>query len=277
MVNTSCVSFQCERSFTDPVWDPWHHPGNGDLSSVSTAPANCWDRETDQRTVAAYRHTDPHGQQAWRRDHHLHHLQLRDPDVLIQDWMESQVWMQLLWGSDFVLRVHSWLSKIWRHKSCLFVVVVFFPHVRAISAANLHLRTNHIYVSSDDIKETGYTYILPKNVLKKFICISDLRAQVCIHHITHHFINWAHCNNMLRYKCWPYYFVPDCRLPVWHQPTWQPPGEGDPLYCHGAPVGDSPDCPPAQPAAWSWIPESKFRFILSNWYMIALLAALFQL
>lgn len=50
---------------------------------------------------------------------------------------------------------------------------------RAISAANLHLRTNHIYVSSDDIKETGYTYILPKNVLKKFICISDLRAQVC--------------------------------------------------------------------------------------------------
>lgn len=52
--------------------------------------------------------------------------------------------------------------------------------VRAISAANLHLRTNHIYVSSDDIKETGYTYILPKNVLKKFICISDLRAQVFI-------------------------------------------------------------------------------------------------
>ena len=50
--------------------------------------------------------------------------------------------------------------------------------VRAISATNLHLRTNHIYVSSDDIKETGYTYILPKNVLKKFIVISDLRAQV---------------------------------------------------------------------------------------------------
>ena len=50
--------------------------------------------------------------------------------------------------------------------------------VRAISATNLHLRTNHIYVSSDDIKETGYTYILPKNILKKFITISDLRAQV---------------------------------------------------------------------------------------------------
>lgn len=34
-------------------------------------------------------------------------------------------------------------------------------------------------MSSDDIRETGFTYILPKNVLKKFICISDLRAQVC--------------------------------------------------------------------------------------------------
>ena len=50
--------------------------------------------------------------------------------------------------------------------------------VRAISATNLHLRTNHIYVSSDDIKETGFTYILPKNILKKFIVISDLRTQV---------------------------------------------------------------------------------------------------
>lgn len=50
--------------------------------------------------------------------------------------------------------------------------------VRAISATNLHLRTNHIYVNSDDLKETGYTYIMPKNVLKKFITIADLRTQV---------------------------------------------------------------------------------------------------
>jgi len=50
--------------------------------------------------------------------------------------------------------------------------------VRAISATNLHLRTNHIYVSSDDIKEAGYTYILPKNILKKFVMISDLRTQI---------------------------------------------------------------------------------------------------
>ena len=50
--------------------------------------------------------------------------------------------------------------------------------VRAISATNLHLRVSHIYVNSDDIRETGYTYIMPKNVLKKFITIADLRTQI---------------------------------------------------------------------------------------------------
>lgn len=50
--------------------------------------------------------------------------------------------------------------------------------VRAIAATNLHLRTKNVYVSSDDIKEEGYTYIFPKNLLKKFVTISDLRTQI---------------------------------------------------------------------------------------------------
>lgn len=50
--------------------------------------------------------------------------------------------------------------------------------VRAISATNLHLRTDHLYVVSDDVDESGFTYVLPKNILKKFICIADLRTQV---------------------------------------------------------------------------------------------------
>ncbi|KAF8817981.1 pre-mRna processing splicing factor PRP8 [Cardiosporidium cionae] len=50
--------------------------------------------------------------------------------------------------------------------------------VRAISAASLTLRTHHIYVNSDDIKEMGFTYVLPKNLLKKMICIADLRTQI---------------------------------------------------------------------------------------------------
>lgn len=51
--------------------------------------------------------------------------------------------------------------------------------VRAISASNLHLRTQHIYVPSDGVVENGAdTCVLPKNILKKFITIADLRTQI---------------------------------------------------------------------------------------------------
>lgn len=51
--------------------------------------------------------------------------------------------------------------------------------VRAISSNNLHLRTKHIYVSTEDVQEAGITYVLPNNVLSRFITVSDLRTQVC--------------------------------------------------------------------------------------------------
>jgi len=50
--------------------------------------------------------------------------------------------------------------------------------VRAISATSLHLRTAHIYVNSEEIRESGFTYVLPKNILKHFICVADLRTQI---------------------------------------------------------------------------------------------------
>ena len=50
---------------------------------------------------------------------------------------------------------------------------------RAIATSNLRTRANNIYVSSDDIREDGhFTYIMPKNILKRFITIADLRVQV---------------------------------------------------------------------------------------------------
>lgn len=50
---------------------------------------------------------------------------------------------------------------------------------RAIATSNLRTRANNIYISSDDIREDGhYTYIMPKNILKRFITIADLRVQV---------------------------------------------------------------------------------------------------
>jgi len=50
--------------------------------------------------------------------------------------------------------------------------------MRAVSASSLHLRTKQIYVNSEDVTESGLTYVIPKNLLKKFICIGDLRLQV---------------------------------------------------------------------------------------------------
>ncbi len=52
--------------------------------------------------------------------------------------------------------------------------------VRAITSANLHLRTNQLYVSSDEVAEGmgSFVYVLPKNILKKLVVISDLRTQV---------------------------------------------------------------------------------------------------
>ena len=100
--------------------------------------------------------------------------------------------------------------------------------IHAVSATNLHLRTNHImhvHVSSDDIKETGFMHILPKNILKKIIIPCGLRTQVNIVTIV---VMVMMCNTL------------DCWLSVWSESTWQSTSEGDTLYCHGTTVGYPP-------------------------------------
>ena len=37
---------------------------------------------------------------------------------------------------------------------------------------------NQIYVNSDDLTEEGYTYVLPKNILARFIRISDTASEL---------------------------------------------------------------------------------------------------
>ncbi|KAL9533175.1 Pre-mRNA-processing-splicing factor [Sphaerulina musiva] len=51
---------------------------------------------------------------------------------------------------------------------------------RAIATSNLRTRANNIYISSEDIRddEHHFTYVMPKNILKRFIAIADLRVQV---------------------------------------------------------------------------------------------------
>ena len=38
--------------------------------------------------------------------------------------------------------------------------------------------SHHFVSNAEDISEAGYTYVMPKNLLKKFVCIADLRTQV---------------------------------------------------------------------------------------------------
>lgn len=49
----------------------------------------------------------------------------------------------------------------------------------AISAASLSLRAKNIYLSgSDDFSEDNYTYVIPQNLLKKFVEIADMRIEI---------------------------------------------------------------------------------------------------
>lgn len=49
---------------------------------------------------------------------------------------------------------------------------------RAIAAGNLYMRSKQIFVNSEDIRSDALTYIMPKNLLKHFIRIGDLRTQI---------------------------------------------------------------------------------------------------
>ena len=50
--------------------------------------------------------------------------------------------------------------------------------IRAISATNIPLRLQHVYVTNDDVKEDLPTFVLAKNIMKAFVCAADLRAPV---------------------------------------------------------------------------------------------------
>jgi pre-mRNA-processing factor 8 len=49
---------------------------------------------------------------------------------------------------------------------------------RAIATSNLRTRANNIYVSNDDTTLDDLTYVMPNNILKRFIMIADLRVQI---------------------------------------------------------------------------------------------------
>lgn len=49
---------------------------------------------------------------------------------------------------------------------------------RALLAGSLHQRTRNVYVTGADLEDEGTTYVLPNNILRKFVAASDLRTQI---------------------------------------------------------------------------------------------------
>lgn len=50
---------------------------------------------------------------------------------------------------------------------------------RAIQATGLHLRTTRFRVPAENINDKGLTYVIPSNILRKFVEISDPHIQIC--------------------------------------------------------------------------------------------------
>ena len=129
---------QRQRRVAHAVGDARHHPRHGDRAAVDAAAGDRRDREAPRRRAQ------------------LNAVTTKTTNVHGEE---------LIVTTTSQYEQQTYASKTdWR--------------VRAVSASNLHLRTRHIYVASDETSEAGYTYILPKNVLKRFITISDLRTQV---------------------------------------------------------------------------------------------------
>ncbi|KAA0160516.1 hypothetical protein FNF31_04225 [Cafeteria roenbergensis] len=49
---------------------------------------------------------------------------------------------------------------------------------RAVNSETLHRRTEHVHTDSRDLGEEGITYVVPKNILRRFVAIADVRTQV---------------------------------------------------------------------------------------------------
>jgi len=51
--------------------------------------------------------------------------------------------------------------------------------IRAISATNLSLRLQHVYVTNEQVRDELPTFVMAKNILKSFVISADLRTPIC--------------------------------------------------------------------------------------------------
>ena len=92
----STCQFTIELLLDRTLWESgrgWHLLSKNLYMSIICVlifPTDCRDWEADQGAVPADSHHNQDCEQAWRRDHHLHHEQLRDQQFRQQDRVARQ-------------------------------------------------------------------------------------------------------------------------------------------------------------------------------------------
>lgn len=148
-----CQEEQCEYFSIDTIWDPWHYSWSWDHSTFSTKTANCRNRETG---------FDIYFWLSWWRlifnPSLPRHCKLIFPLIFLFQAKEAS---QLTAVTTRTTNVHG--DELIVTTTSPYEQAAFGSktdwRVRAISATNLYLRVNHIYVNSEDIKVHTYVAI----------------------------------------------------------------------------------------------------------------------
>jgi pre-mRNA-processing factor 8 len=100
-------------------------------------------------------------------------LQVADVEDQARDQRQQKVTLKTVnvHGEEIVVTAQTpYENKLFRSRTDW--------RVRALAASALHLRCAHVFIQSDGVSDGGFTYVLPRNLLRKFVAIGDLRTQV---------------------------------------------------------------------------------------------------
>ncbi|GKT53938.1 pre-mRNA-splicing factor spp42 [Colletotrichum tofieldiae] len=103
------------------------------------------------------------------QDHHIW------PTLSDEDWIKVETQLRDLILNDYGKKNNVNVSSLTSSET--FASKTEW-RTRAIATSNLRTKANNIYVSSVDNDLDDVTYVMPNNILKRFITISDLRVQV---------------------------------------------------------------------------------------------------
>merc|ERR1711972_640813 len=102
------------------------------------------------------------------------------PSLSDDEWIKVEVTLKDLILADYGKKNNVNVASLTQSeiRDIILGMEISAPSAQRQQIAEIEKQTKEQSQVSDDIKEAGYTYILPKNILKKFVMISDLRTQI---------------------------------------------------------------------------------------------------